>query len=162
MKKVWIVVISIFMLLLIIFSAILIYNKLFWERTHPLGLLPSNQECYDSPLIADKVIDGDTFELCSGETVRLLCVDTPERGQEGYEEAKAFLEDLILDKELNLTTSNYNGNNTDKYGRLLRWVYVKNESLDSGELILVNKLIFDEGYGELMVIPPETCNEVAD
>jgi endonuclease YncB( thermonuclease family) len=115
-------------------------------------------ECMTSPLMVERVIDGDTFVLCSGDIVRLLCVDTPEKGKEGYEEATNFLSDLILYKEVTLTTSNYQGNNTDKYGRLLRWVYIAN--VTSGEKIFVNKEIFDQGYGELMIIPPETCEEI--
>jgi len=92
-----------------------------------------------------RVIDGDTFEIYSGETIRLLCVDTPEKNQQGYEEAKLFLESLILNKEVNLTSSL-----TDKdiYDRLLRYVHINNQ--------FVNKLVL-ENYGELLIIPPENC-----
>jgi len=86
-------------------------------------------------------------------------VDTPERGKQGYEDAKLFLEDLILNKEVSLNTSNYDIETTDKYGRLLAWVYIQD---NSGEKILVNKYILEEGYGDILIIPPETCNEVAD
>lgn len=115
--------------------------------------------CLNGPDYVPRVIDGDTFELCSGDTIRLLCVDTPEEGEEGYEEAKLFLEDLILYKEISLNSSNYGGNNTDKYERLLRWVYILDEN---EEKILINKLIIDEDYGELMIIPPETCSEITE
>jgi len=116
--------------------------------------------CSNNPLMVERVIDGDTFELCSGETVRLLCIDTPEEGEPGYEEAKVFLEDLILYQQVILESSNNEGNNTDKYGRLLRWVFIYNYT--SQENISVNKIILDEGYGDLMVIPPETCKEITD
>jgi hypothetical protein len=43
-------------------------------------------------------------------------------------------------------------------GRLLRWVYVQ----DIDKETFVNKYLFEEGYGDILIIPPETCNEVAD
>jgi len=125
----------------------------------PLIQINKINSCSDFPTRVDRVIDGDTFELCGGIKVRLLCVDTPERGKQGYEDAKLFLEDLILNKEVSLNTSNYDIETTDKYGRLLAWVYIQD---NSGEKILVNKYILEEGYGDILIIPPETCNEVAD
>jgi micrococcal nuclease len=103
------------------------------------------------------VIDGDTFEMYSSgediETIRLLCVNTPEKNEEGYEDAKLYLKSLISGKQVILNSSI-----TDKdiYNRLLRYVYVN----DSGNLLFVNKLILDNNYGELMIIPPEECREV--
>jgi endonuclease YncB( thermonuclease family) len=88
----------------------------------------------------------------------LLCVNTPEEDEEGYEEAKTFLEDLLYSNVFHMEYSNY-GNYTDAYGRLLMWVYIEDES---GEQILINKLIIEEGYGELMIIPPETCKEITE
>ena len=38
-----------------------------------------------------RVIDGDTIELSNGETVRFVCINTPEKGQPGFQEAKEFL-----------------------------------------------------------------------
>jgi len=96
-----------------------------------------------------RVIDGDTFVINSGETIRLLCVDTPEKNTTGYEEATAYLEFLILNKEVILNPSI---TNKDQYGRLLRYVYVENK--------FVNKLILDNNYGELLIIPPENCTEM--
>ncbi|HNZ52326.1 MAG: hypothetical protein BWY36_00666 [Candidatus Diapherotrites archaeon ADurb.Bin253] len=125
----------------------------------PLIKINKIKSCSDFPTRVDRVIDGDTFELCSGEKVRLLCVDTPERGKPGYEDAKLFLEDLILNREVYINTSNYDVETIDKYGRLLAWVYIEN---DLGEKILVNKYLLEEGYGDILIIPPETCNEVAD
>ncbi|MFH1722945.1 MAG: hypothetical protein ABH950_10130 [Candidatus Altiarchaeota archaeon] len=41
-----------------------------------------------------RVIDGDTFELSTGEKIRLICIDAPEKGEEFYEKSKTYLEDL--------------------------------------------------------------------
>lgn len=95
-----------------------------------------------------RVIDGDTFITYSGETIRLLCIDAPEKNKQGYEEAKSYLESLILNKEVILNTSI-----TDKdiYNRSLRYVYINNTFVNN--LVLIN-------YGELLIIPPEECKEM--
>ena len=77
-----------------------------------------------------EIIDGDTFRMPNGETIRLLCVDTPEKGSAGYDEATSFLTQKLFNSELRLE-----GNETDAYNRSLRWVYVDD--------ILVNKEIID-------------------
>jgi len=105
-----------------------------------------------------RIIDGDTFEYYDGTSeeivkVRLLCVDTPEKGEEGYEEAKNYLKFLILYKEVTLNSSI---TDKDKYNRLLRYVYVE----DFGETLFVNRLILEKNYGELSIVPPETCEEL--
>lgn len=105
-----------------------------------------------------RIIDGDTFEYYNGDIdeivkVRLLCVDAPERGKDGYQEAKDYLEHLIMYKEIILKSSI---TDEDKYGRLLRYVYVNNV----GTKLFVNKLILDNEYGELLIIPPEECKEM--
>jgi micrococcal nuclease len=105
-----------------------------------------------------KIIDGDTFEYYNMDSnkmvkVRLLCVDTPEEEEKGYEEAKGYLRSLILYKQVTLNSSI---TNKDKYGRLLRYVYVN----DWGEDLFVNKMILDNGYGNLSIIPPEECKEM--
>lgn len=151
MKKLWIWIISVLILIVLFF---IVYKIL----SGNILLVNIPEECNNNPLIVKRVIDGDTFELCSGDKVRLLCVNTPEKGEEGYEDAQYFLENLLLYKEVRLESSNYQGNNTDKYNRLLRWVYVN----DINQEILVNKYVLEEGYGDILIIPPETCNEVAD
>ncbi len=116
-----------------------------------------NESFEVTPNTVVNVIDGDTFEVydSSGniETIRLLCVNTPEKNQEGYEEAKSYLKSLILDKQVILNSS---VTDKDVYNRLLRYVYVN----DSEILLFVNKLILDNNYGELMIIPSEECREV--
>ncbi|HSE46321.1 MAG TPA: thermonuclease family protein [Gemmatimonadales bacterium] len=67
------------------------------------------------------VVDGDTIDLGNGQTVRLVGIDTPERGDCGYDQATANMERLVLGKRVRLTTSD---EDTDRYGRLLRYVNV--------------------------------------
>ena len=102
------------------------------------------EEFSSIPEISDnyvtEVIDGDTFKIYSGDSVRLICIDTPERWDEGYYLAKDFLESLILNKEVRLEKD---VSETDRYGRLLRYVYVNK----SNKEIFVNKEIVKQGYG---------------
>jgi endonuclease YncB( thermonuclease family) len=127
-----------------------------------IAILTSIPVTYDNLKIEDKmvmnVIDGDTFEYYDELSnkvlkVRLLCVDTPERGEEGYGKAKEYLESLILSKKVILKSSI---SDKDEYGRLLRYVYVD----EFFEFSFINKMIVDNGYGDLWVIPPETCDEM--
>jgi micrococcal nuclease len=98
-----------------------------------------------------RVIDGDTIELNTGKRVRLICIDTPDVGESGYEHAKDALTSFVLNKEVRLVKD---VSETDKYGRLLRYVYV-------GELF-VNGMLVESGYAQVYRFPPDTelCDEL--
>lgn len=70
------------------------------------------------------VEDGDTFTLSNGIKVRLIGVNSPDRGQKNYLEAKKELEKLIKDKKVYLEYDRYQD---DKFGRILAWVWVNCE-----------------------------------
>jgi len=91
-----------------------------------------------------EVIDGDTFKMNTGDSIRLLCVNTPEQDEEGYERATKFLESLVLYKEVRLEQAE-TLNKTDKYGRTLAFVYVNN----LGKEVFVNKMIIDAGFSNV-------------
>ena len=67
------------------------------------------------------VVDGDTLDI-NDIRVRLSLVDTPERGQPGYKEAKDFVNSLCLGKkgELDVDDGQRRG---DRYGREIGIVY---------------------------------------
>lgn len=90
------------------------------------------------------VIDGDSFKMNTGDNIRLLCVDTPEQDEEGYERAMKFLESLILYKEVRLEQAE-TLNRTDRYGRTLAFVYVNN----LGKEVFVNELIVTAGFSDV-------------
>lgn len=79
------------------------------------------------PLTVTRVIDGDTVETSAGYTIRMLGIDTPEKGQCGYEEAKDLLSVLILDKQINVGAGG-NSEKEDKYGRKL--LYIELDGVD--------------------------------
>jgi len=111
-------------------------------------LLNSSNNAIIPPSQVAEIIDGDTFRLTNGDIIRLLCVDTPEKGEDGYDEATSYLGGRLL-YETNLRLE---GNETDRYNRNLRWVYVDD--------VLINKEIIDEGYGELFEYGGEDCGRV--
>jgi len=86
--------------------------------------------------IVTKIIDGDTVELSGGDKLRLLSIDTPERGELFYAQAKALLSDIAQGKTAHIEYSN---RRRDKYGRLLGYLYI--------DSIFVNKLIIEKGLG---------------
>jgi Staphylococcal nuclease homologue len=85
--------------------------------------------------IVTKVVDGDTLDI-NGTRVRLALVDTPERGQPGFFEAKKFVESLCLGKKGELDVDN-GQRRGDRYGREIGVVYCDglnaNEKLMSGK-----------------------------
>ncbi len=72
----------------------------------------------DEVSVATYVVDGDTFDVAMGERVRLVDVDTPERGQVGYSEASYFLGQLIYGERVYLDVDDVY--RYGPYGRLAR------------------------------------------
>ena len=99
------------------------------------------------------VVDGDTIEVVRGtgsvDVVRLLGVDTPEtvhrdRPVECHgPEASAFTRSRLLGRRVRLA---FDAERRDAFGRLLAFVSVDRE--------LFNETLLAEGYGRLLVVPP--------
>ncbi|WP_135603743.1 thermonuclease family protein [Methanococcoides sp. NM1] len=79
-----------------------------------------------------EVIDGDTFVISTGEKVRLIGVDTPERGEPYYQEAKQYMVDNLFGRTVRLEAD---VSDTDRYGRLLRYVWLDG-SMVNNDLVL--------------------------
>ena len=75
--------------------------------------------------VVEMVEDGDTFELKSGVRVRILGINSPERGKDGYQEAMDYLNKIIDDKKVWLEYDRYQD---DQFGRVLAWVWIGCES----------------------------------
>lgn len=91
-----------------------------------------------------RVIDGDTVVLDNGERVRLLGIDTPERGQFLYQESTDYLVERVEGKKVFLAKG---PEDRDKYDRLLRYIYIDNNlvNIELVEKGLATAYIFDEG-----------------
>ena len=80
-----------------------------------------------------EIYDGDTFSVAggwkwgskSGEIVRPLGYDTPEKGESGHEQAKEKLTTLIQGKVVDIPKAT----SIDDYGRLLADVYYEGRNL---------------------------------
>ena len=90
------------------------------------------------------VIDGDTVVARGGEKIRYAGIDTPEKGEPYYEEAKKRNMELVLKRTVRLEICRENPR--DPYGRLLAWLYVDGLS--------VEETLLREGLARVMTIPP--------
>ena len=83
-----------------------------------------------------KIVDGDTLDI-NGIRIRLALVDTPERGQPGYDGAKHFVESLCLEKkgELDVDSGQRRG---DRYGREVGVVYC--DGVNVNDKLMANKM----------------------
>ena len=94
-----------------------------------------------------EVLDGDTVVLESGERVRYLLADAPERTGAGGDcfgpEAHAFNRGLVEGRRVTLT---YGEACEDRFGRLLAYV-----SVDGRE---VNTLLVERGHACVLHVPP--------
>ena len=84
----------------------------------------SEKEDTREQVIIIQAIDGDTVKLADNRTVRLININTPEKKERGYEEAKQFLqtyegETVLLEVR-----------GTEKYGRLLGALYADERYLN--------------------------------
>ncbi len=77
-------------------------------------------------VIIEGVVDGDTVKV-NNTSIRLLGINTPERGEIYYEEAKEVLKELVLNKTVYLE---YGKERYDKYNRVLAYVFLENEDIN--------------------------------
>lgn len=99
--------------------------------------------------VVKRVVDGDTFETADGDKVRLIGVNTPEKyGTVEYYglEASAYSEKRLKGRTVYLFRD---VSKTDRYGRLLRFVFVR------GETAMYNETLLNEGYANVMTVPPD-------
>ena len=97
-----------------------------------------------------RVIDGDTIQIESGQKVRYIGIDTPETvdprkpvqcfGTEAAAKNKELVEGKTITLEKDISE-------TDKYGRLLRYVYQ--------DQVFVNDYLVREGYAHASSYPPD-------
>lgn len=101
-------------------------------------------------VVVARVIDGDTIELSDGRKLRYIGIDTPELvhpqravecfARQAKEENKRLVDSKTVRLEKDISE-------TDKYGRLLRYVYV-------GE-VMINEALVRQGFALASTYPPD-------
>ena|SRR3989344_6278572 len=92
----------------------------------------------EGPFLVTNTVDGDTLDINTSERIRMSGINTPEKKQCYYQEAKDKLKELTLNKEVYIERDI---TNKDKYGRILRYIYQDGK--------LVNSILVEEGYAKV-------------
>lgn len=119
------------------------------NNQHNLSNSTSNSDPkYEASGRCYNVVDGDTIDVEGVGRIRLVGVNTPERGQPGYQNATDFVKSMVLGKKVDLDIDD--AKHFDKYGRTLAVVYIGGINL--------NQELLKKGYAKVMYIPPSEFN----
>lgn len=137
--------ILIFLLALIIFGA-----GVFVGRDVEVKPQQASQQQKEDVVKVARVIDGDTIELENGEHLRYIGIDAPETsdprkpvqcfGVQAAKENRELVEGKMVRLEKDISER-------DRYGRLLRYVYVGD--------IFVNLELVKQGFAKVATYPPD-------
>ena len=117
-------------------------------------ILPAVSALPDGFVLVKTAVDGDTLELADGSRVRYIGVDTPETVHPKKpvqcfgKEASAFNHALVDGKPVRLVKDI---SETDKYGRLLRYIYLQDGTF-------VNLALVEGGYAKVVTYPPDVAH----
>lgn len=120
-------------------------------------------------------IDGDTVLTEDGRSLRLLGINSPEKGQPGYEESKQVLAKLAAGKKVDIE---YDRETFEPFGRLMVWLWLNCEATPQflpydymhlsknasqpgltanpegcQEGVLVNEALVDQGWAQVQTNP---------
>jgi len=84
--------------------------------------------------IVERIVDGDTI-IVNSTSVRLLGINSPEKGEQYYTEAKLFLESIVLNQTVKLE---FGKEKYDRYNRKLAYIYINRRN--------VNLELVEQGY----------------
>lgn len=141
----------------LLFILAIVFLLLYWNLGHKQNppnpipfVIPTTSQIQKEKAIVTRVVDGDTIVLQDGRRVRYIGMNTPEIvdprrpvecfGKEASEKNKELVEGKEVELEKDVSE-------TDKYGRLLRYVYVDN--------LLVNDYLVRNGYAYASSYPPD-------
>lgn len=137
----------------VLISGLLIASVLGWTGWHSLDKINNYyqiKQIFPTSTVVTKVLDGDTFSIKNGLTVRLLGINAPDRGATGEAESTLFLQQLISNKNIRLEYDKYQD---DKFGRILAYAWIKCYDeikifchSDQSNQALVNEILIKTGH----------------
>ncbi len=137
----------------VLISGLLIASVLGWTGWRNLDKVKNYyqvKQIFPTSTTVTTVLDGDTFDITNGLSVRLLGINAPERGATGSAESTVFLQQLINGKKIRLEYDTYQD---DKFGRILAyaWIDCYDEikifcHSDQKNQALVNEVLIKSGH----------------
>lgn len=128
------------------------------DENYNANVLPSTEcqgqaDCFKGKVTG--IVDGDTLDI-NNIRVRLTLVNTPERGEAGYTEAREFVKsvcrigtDVLVDED--------DGQKEGSYDRLIGLVYcVGDDNSSNKKGALLNEVLLQRGYA---VVFEELCDK---
>lgn len=135
-------IITIFITLVIGFFAGLGYSNYFSKNNQ-------KQTKYPSKAIVTSVTDGDTIELDTDQKFRLYGISCPDYGKPFYNEAKDFVKDLVLNKEVIIEYEEKYKD--DKFGRLLGYIILPNSPNNLNLPNILNVSLVRQGLCKIVI-----------
>jgi len=112
----------------------------------------SPEESTLGQVLVVRVIDGDTVELEGGARLRYIGIDAPERYARSAQPAECFSDEALWENkrlvEGKVVTLEMDQSNTDRYGRLLRYVWVDD--------VMINETLVANGFAVARDYPPDS------
>ena len=111
---------------------------------------PTGNEVVGEMAVVTHIVDGDTIDVeINGEVyrVRYIGMDTPERGDSFFQEATDANAQLVAGQKVVLVKD---VSETDRYDRLLRYVYLEDGTFVNGELVRL-------GFAQASSYPPDVA-----
>ncbi|MBW2038041.1 MAG: thermonuclease family protein [Deltaproteobacteria bacterium] len=108
-----------------------------------IWVCPLVSQDLEGPFLVKRVIDGDTIVLEDGRHLRYLGINTPERGEPFWKEARDYNARMVKGR---LVMLEFGEIKKDKYGRTLAYVYIGGE--------MTNAQLLKVGLAHLFVLEP--------
>lgn len=113
-------------ILVLLIAGIFVFSGIILGIVIREDLLKNQGYSFAGDKFVSKIIDGDTV-IIEGESVRLLGIDADERGHPCYNAAKERIEELVLNKEVELVADK---EDKDMYKRYLRYIFLGGENIN--------------------------------
>lgn len=137
-------------------TALTFNSSLFSRKVSPQPVKQAVMVSEEETVNVGRVIDGDTIELDDKRKIRYIGMDTPEVGdnrkqvecfaKEAMEENRRLVEGKTVRLEKDISEM-------DKYGRLLRYVYVGSPADE-----FVNDSLVRQGFARIDTVPPDVVH----